>query len=91
MQKYCRMPMFVLVLAIAPVTLAESFLMGFDEYMARCMSAYGEDKVTQSVCENQYRAIEKKEQEIVALNSKAEGENWQSEKINKDVVKSSQQ
>ncbi|PSW16050.1 hypothetical protein C9J01_03310 [Photobacterium rosenbergii] len=55
---------------------AESLLMGFDEYMDRCMSSFGQDKVTRSVCENQYKAIEQKEQEIFAQTNDLNNENW---------------
>ena len=66
---------------------AESLLMGFDEYMDRCMSSYGQDKVTRSVCENQYKAIEQKEQEIFAQTNEVESDKWLGEnKKNNDMI-----
>ncbi|NBI52220.1 hypothetical protein [Photobacterium alginatilyticum] len=50
--------------------------MKYDEYMDRCLSTYGEDKVTKSVCESQYQAIEKKEQELMAQADNGEPKSW---------------
>lgn len=50
----------------AGVVIAEPLLMTYEEYMDRCMSTYGEDKVTRSVCDAQFQAIEKKEQDLMA-------------------------
>ncbi|MDD1820992.1 hypothetical protein LRP52_02075 [Photobacterium sp. ZSDE20] len=65
---------------------AESFLMGFDEYMDRCMSSYGTDKITRSVCEKQYQAIEQKELEIFAKTSDAKSDVWREEEKNADSL-----
>lgn len=61
--RYISTVAFTMVMSFS--VCAESLLMGFDEYMDRCMSSFGQDKVTRSVCENQYKAIEQKEQEIL--------------------------
>ncbi|MEJ2765983.1 hypothetical protein VV869_18680 [Photobacterium sp. MCCC 1A19761] len=45
---------------------SESLLMSYEEYMARCMDTYGQDRTTKSVCEAQFQAIEKKEQALMA-------------------------
>ncbi|MGR5064761.1 hypothetical protein [Photobacterium sp. DNB22_13_2] len=79
--------LFVALMMVTSFTIsAESLLMGFDEYMDRCMSSYGTDKITRSVCENQYRAIEQKEQEIFANTSDENDEVWPDEKNNADVL-----
>ncbi|TDR74875.1 hypothetical protein [Photobacterium lutimaris] len=65
---------------------AESFLMGFDEYMERCMTSYGTDQVTRSVCENQYKAIEQKEQEMFAKANGVNNKAWSKEKNNSEVL-----
>ena len=65
---------------------AESLLMGFDEYMDRCMSSYGQDKVTRSVCESQYKAIEQKEQEIFAQTKELNSEIWVEENKQDDEL-----
>ena len=65
---------------------AESLLMGFDEYMDRCMSSYGQDKVTRSVCENQYKAIEQKEQEIFAQTNEPNSDKWLEENIDDEKL-----
>lgn len=78
---------FVALMMVTSLSLsAESLLMGFDEYMDRCMSSYGTDKVTRTVCESQYNAIEQKEQEIVAKTSVENDRDWQEEKNNVDVL-----
>lgn len=78
---------FVALMMVTSFSLsAESLLMGFDEYMDRCMSSYGTDKVTRTVCESQYKAIEQKEQEIVAKTSVENDRDWQEEKNNVDVL-----
>ncbi|WP_157097628.1 hypothetical protein [Photobacterium sp. J15] len=45
---------------------SDTLLMSYEEYMDRCLSTYGEDRVTESVCEAQFRTMEKKEQELMA-------------------------
>lgn len=45
---------------------SESLLMSYETYMERCMNTYGQDRTTKSVCEAQFQAIEKKEQELMA-------------------------
>ncbi|MDV5167435.1 hypothetical protein [Photobacterium rosenbergii] len=79
--------MVVLAMTVSFGLSAESLLMGFDEYMDRCMSSYGQDKVTRSVCENQYRAIEKKEQEIFAQTNDFENEIWREDNKNDEKVR----
>jgi len=68
----------VAVLVMAPAH-SETLLMTYDEYMDRCLNTYGEDKVTKSVCESQYQAIEKKEQEMTAQASSNERKAWLTE------------
>ncbi|UXI04228.1 hypothetical protein [Photobacterium sp. TY1-4] len=51
---------------IVAVAQSESLLMSYEEYMARCMDTYGQDRTTKSVCEAQFQAIEKKEQALMA-------------------------
>ncbi|MGF1687601.1 hypothetical protein L4C36_13020 [Photobacterium japonica] len=58
---------------------AEPLLMVFDEYMQRCMQTYGDDSVTEKVCESQYRAIEEKEQALTAQTDALTESLWQSE------------
>lgn len=65
----------IAVLVMAPAH-SETLLMKYDEYMDRCLSTYGEDKVTKSVCESQYQAIEKKEQELMAQADNGEPKSW---------------
>lgn len=61
------------VLLVMAPAYSETLLMSYEEYMDRCQNTYGEDKVTKSVCESQYHAIEKKEQELMAqVNGKDE-------------------
>ncbi|PSU14718.1 hypothetical protein C9J03_01180 [Photobacterium gaetbulicola] len=70
-----------------PISLtAEPLLMGFDEYMERCTLSYGEDKIARSVCENQYKAIEQKEQEIFAHTNELTNEIWLDEKNNSESL-----
>ncbi|WP_245823869.1 hypothetical protein [Photobacterium proteolyticum] len=65
----------VAVFFMAPAH-SETLLMKYDEYMDRCLSTYGEDKVTKSVCESQYQAIEKKEQELMAQADSGDQKSW---------------
>jgi len=79
MMKRCALVIVgVAVLVMAPAH-SETLLMTYDEYMDRCLHTYGEDKVTKSVCESQYQAIEKKEQEVMAQVDSREGRAWLSE------------
>ncbi|UTM60264.1 hypothetical protein L4174_019610 [Photobacterium sp. CCB-ST2H9] len=45
---------------------SESRLMSYEEYMERCTETYGSDRVTTSVCENQYLTMYAKEEEVMA-------------------------
>lgn len=65
---------------------AETLLMSYEEYMDRCMDTYGEDRVTEKVCESQYRALEKKEQELMA--QVAEDQAWPEGESQADMVSS---
>ncbi|PSW20339.1 hypothetical protein C9I98_09830 [Photobacterium sanctipauli] len=60
---------------------AESLLMSYEEYIERCMSTYGTDKVTRSVCDAQYQAIEKKEQELMAQTHSLTEQAWQEDAV----------
>ena len=53
-------------LLMAVTAQSESLLMSYEEYMERCADTYGQDRTTTSVCDAQYQAIEKKEQELMA-------------------------
>lgn len=59
-------PLVVGAFIVSGVVFAESVTMPYADYMAHCMNTYGDDNVTESVCESQYRAIEKKEQALTA-------------------------
>ncbi|MCQ1056857.1 hypothetical protein ACQKPX_11615 [Photobacterium sp. DNB23_23_1] len=50
------------------------------------MSSYGTDKITRSVCEKQYQAIEQKELEIFAKTSDAKSDVWREEEKNADSL-----
>ncbi|MBY5948338.1 hypothetical protein [Photobacterium rosenbergii] len=50
------------------------------------MSSFGQDKVTRSVCENQYKAIEQKEQEIFAQTNDLNNDNWLEENKTDDKL-----
>ncbi|MCM0148843.1 hypothetical protein KCN56_09740 [Photobacterium galatheae] len=45
---------------------SESRLMSYEDYMERCTETYGSDRVTTSVCENQYLTMYAKEEEVMA-------------------------
>ncbi|MCW8329277.1 hypothetical protein MD588_10715 [Photobacterium sp. SDRW27] len=74
----------VLLIAVAGMLVlanakADTLLMSYAEYMDRCMNTYGADKLTKSVCEAQYRAMEKKEQELMAQASAEPEKTWTTE------------
>ncbi|QUJ70276.1 hypothetical protein KDD30_19340 (plasmid) [Photobacterium sp. GJ3] len=45
---------------------SESRLMSYEDYMERCTETYGSDRVSTSVCENQYLTMYAKEEELTA-------------------------
>ncbi|MGF1683127.1 hypothetical protein [Photobacterium minamisatsumaniensis] len=58
---------------------AEALLMPHDDYIERCMNTYGHDQVTMHVCESQYQAIEKKEQDLMAQTESLKQGVWKSD------------
>ncbi|MDO6706690.1 hypothetical protein [Photobacterium sp. 1_MG-2023] len=45
---------------------SESRLMSYEDYMERCTETYGSDRVSTSVCENQYLTMYAREEELTA-------------------------
>ncbi|WP_299013073.1 hypothetical protein [uncultured Photobacterium sp.] len=54
------------LVVMASAAHSDTLLMSYEDYMGRCLGTYGEDKVTKTVCEAQYQAMTKKEQELMA-------------------------
>ncbi|MGF1723467.1 hypothetical protein [Photobacterium nomapromontoriensis] len=71
MIKRCCIRLHAICLVIGPLFLSEAavadpVMMEFEDYMTHCMNTYGDDGVTESVCEAQYTAIAEKEQALTA-------------------------
>ena len=69
----------VFVGLIAGFSHAEALLMSYEDYMERCLNTYGEDLLTQSVCEKQYQAVTEKEQSLMVQTESGVQNQWMSE------------
>ncbi|MGF1702637.1 hypothetical protein L4D09_20280 [Photobacterium makurazakiensis] len=73
--------------SVAPqLASAEALLMPYDDYIDRCMETYGHDQVTKHVCESQYQAIEKKEQDLMAQTESLKQGAWKGDLSDEQVV-----